>query len=113
MTISKDQEERAKRLNAAIVASGLSYEELYKLTGIPSSSLQRYASGATKKIPIDYLIILAEVLKIDAETLIWGEKEALPDERSATVEIVKNMSESEFDRLNTVIKAMYPDKFDK
>ena len=57
MTIQEIQELRAKRLSNAIEKSGLSYPELEKLTGISKSSLQRYATGVTKKIPIDCLEI--------------------------------------------------------
>lgn len=106
MTLSEIQEKRAQRLSAAIKASGLSYTELEKLTGIPSSSLQRYASGTTKKIPTDYLVIIANVLHIDAQTLIWGDsketKEALPTEaESAFFDKIKGLqlSQAELDRI--------------
>ena len=73
MTIKETQELRAQRLNAAIEKSGLSYPELEKLTGISKSSLQRYATGVTKKIPIDYLEKLAKVLNLDPAYLVFGE----------------------------------------
>lgn len=70
MTIKETQELRAQRLNAAIEKSGLSYPELEKLTGISKSSLQRYATGTTKKIPIDCLEKLAKVLNSSPVTRI-------------------------------------------
>lgn len=73
MTIKETQELRAQRLNAVIEKSGLSYPELEKLTGISKSSLQRYATGATKKIPIDCLEKLAKVLNLDPAYLVFGE----------------------------------------
>ena len=38
-----------QRLKESIEKSGLSYVELEKKTGIAKSSIQRYASGTTKK----------------------------------------------------------------
>ena len=68
-------DERAARLREAIERSGLSYPELEKLTGVPKSSLQRYATGVTKKIPIDCIEKIAEVTGTDARYLMgWSEK---------------------------------------
>ena len=44
---------RSERIKKAIDDSGYSYPELEKLTGISKSSIHRYATGETKKIPID------------------------------------------------------------
>jgi len=51
--------ERSKRIYKAITASGLSYGELSKLTGVPKSALQRYATGETEKVPIDRMEAIA------------------------------------------------------
>ena len=45
--------ERAKRIKQLVKKSGRSYQELEKITGVAKSSLQRYASGVTTKIPLD------------------------------------------------------------
>lgn len=71
------QDLRAKRINSAISASGYTYEELSKLTGASKSSIQRYATGETKKIPIDFIEELARVLKVDARYLICWDDEKL------------------------------------
>ena len=42
-------DERAKRISKAIEKCGYSYPELSKITSISKSSLQRYATGETKK----------------------------------------------------------------
>lgn len=57
------QDLRAKRLSEAIAKSGYTYAELEKLTGISKSSLQRYATGETKKVPIDCIEIIAKITK--------------------------------------------------
>ena len=66
--------ERAKRINEAIEKSGYSYPELSKLTGISKSSLQRYATGETKKIPIDCIKKIAEVTHVSAKYLMCWEE---------------------------------------
>lgn len=45
--------ERAQRIKKLVEESNKSYQELEKLTGVSKSSLQRYASGVTTKIPLD------------------------------------------------------------
>ena len=44
---------RSDRIKSLIDKSGKSYQELERLTGIKKSSLQRYASGTTAKIPLE------------------------------------------------------------
>jgi repressor LexA len=72
---------RAKRINEAIKASGLSYAELEKMTGFSKSSIQRYATGETKKIPVDFIEKLANITNTDVRYLMGWEDEqpnALP-----------------------------------
>lgn len=45
--------DRAGRIKKLVKDSGKSYAELEKITGVAKSSLQRYASGVTTKIPLD------------------------------------------------------------
>ena len=66
--------ERAKRINEAIEKSGYSYAELSELTGVSKSSLQRYATGETKKIPIDCIEKIAAATRTDARYLMcWDD----------------------------------------
>ncbi len=53
------------RLKCSIENSKLSYVELEKRTGIAKSSIQRYASGSTKKIPVDAVIKIAQATDVD------------------------------------------------
>ncbi|MCR4889333.1 MAG: XRE family transcriptional regulator [Ruminococcus sp.] len=67
-------DERIKRLRQAIEQSGLTYAELGKKTGIAKSSLQRYATGATKKIPIDNIEAIAKATNVSAKYLMcWDD----------------------------------------
>ena len=59
MTAVQDTPER---LLALIQRKGVSYAELERLSGVPKSAIQRYATGVTRKIPIDRVIAIAEAL---------------------------------------------------
>lgn len=62
------------RILTAISNSNLSYGELSKLTGIPKSALQRYATGETGKIPINRIEAIAKATHVTPEYLMgWAE----------------------------------------
>ena len=76
---------RSERIKALVEKSDLSYQELEKLTGIKKSSLQRYASGATTKIPLDVIEKLSVAFHVSQEYLMgWDEKENSPSEPQLT-----------------------------
>ena len=71
----------SERIKGLIEKSGLSYIELEKLTGIKKSSLQRYASGVTTKIPLDVIEKLSIAFNVSQEYLMgWDEKNDSPAE---------------------------------
>lgn len=65
-----------ERLKNSIEASKLSYVELEKKTGIAKSSIQRYASGTTKKIPIDAIQAIAKACGVSAAYIMGWESNA-------------------------------------
>ena len=76
---------RSERIKALVERSELSYQELEKLTGIKKSSLQRYASGATTKIPLDVIEKLSTAFNVSQEYLMgWDEKKDSPSEPQLT-----------------------------
>lgn len=76
---------RSERIKALVDSSALSYQELEKLTGIKKSSLQRYASGVTTKIPLDVIEKLSKSFNVSQEYLMgWDEKKDSPSELSLT-----------------------------
>jgi transcriptional regulator with XRE-family HTH domain len=76
---------RSERIKSLIEQSGRSYQELEKLTGIKKSSLQRYASGVTTKIPLDVIEKLSTAFNVSQEYLMgWEEKESSPSEPQLT-----------------------------
>jgi len=69
-------DERSLRIKKLIEESGLSYQELAKRTGVPKSSLQRYASGTTSKIPLDAVEKITAGLGVDPRYIMcWEEVE--------------------------------------
>lgn len=72
---------RAERIKLLVEQSGKSYQELEKLTGIKKSSLQRYASGVTAKIPLDVIEKLSKYFGVSQEYLMgWDEEKKTPEE---------------------------------
>lgn len=70
----------SKRLFQEITSKGYSYGDMAKLTGIPKSAIQRYATGETEKIPLNRLEKMASVLNISTGYLMgWEEKFKLKD----------------------------------
>ena len=65
---------RSERIKFLIEKSGHSYQEMEKITGIKKSSLQRYASGATTKIPLHVIEKLSKAFNVSQEYLMgWTE----------------------------------------
>ena len=69
--------ERAKRIKGLIEQSGKTYQELEKITGVKKSTLQRYASGVTAKIPMDVIETLETAFNVPRGYIMgWEEKPA-------------------------------------
>ena len=69
--------ECSDRILQALKQADLSYGELAKLTGISKSALQRYATGETKKIPIDSIEAIAKATNVSAQYLMgWDKSES-------------------------------------
>ena len=66
------------RLKECIEKSGLTYMELEKKTGIAKSSIQRYANGSTKKIPIDAIQAIAKAVDVPATYIMGWEQNVTP-----------------------------------
>jgi transcriptional regulator with XRE-family HTH domain len=78
---------RSERIKTLIEQSKKSYQELERLTGIKKSSLQRYASGVTTKIPLDVIEKLSVTFNVSQEYLMgWDEniQKKSPEESKLT-----------------------------
>lgn len=73
---------RSERIKILIENSGKSYQDLEKLTGVKKSSLQRYASGETAKIPLTVIEKLSKAFGVSQAYLMgWSDdKENSPTE---------------------------------
>ena len=69
--------ERAARIKKLIDGSGKSYRDLENITGVNRSTLQRYATGTTSKIPMDVVQRLEEAFGVPRGYIMgWEEKPA-------------------------------------
>ena len=69
------------RIRSEMQRHSLTLLEVEKRTGIKKSSLQRYVSGTTGKIPLSVIEKLAELFGTTPEYLMgWDEKESSPSE---------------------------------
>lgn len=80
--MAPDVQDIIRRLKESIENSGLSYVELEKKTGIAKSSIQRYASGTTKKVPIDAIQAIAKATGASAAYIMgWEEEKEQPPDK--------------------------------
>lgn len=78
----------------AMKEKDMSYGELAKATGLSKTTVYKYATGITKKIPVESLDKIAKALNIDVMDLFYADKEKVgfPD--------VMVMNEGEIDKLS-------------
>ncbi len=112
--------EITQRLYTAIMEKGISYGELARLTGIPKSAIQRYATGTTGKIPLERLSLLAAALGIPRSALTGWEENPSPApaaEREELPEITmiaragKKMSPERRQDMLQLLKIAFPEEF--
>lgn len=103
---------RSERIRSLIEQSGKSYQELEKITGIKKSSLQRYASGVTTKIPLDVIEKLSVAFNVSQEYLMgWDEKKNSPSEPQLTegekvlIDLFRNVPEEHQQMVLQMIRA--------
>lgn len=93
---------RSERIKQLIEQSGRSYQELERITGVKKSSLQRYASGATTKIPLDVIEKLSATFGVSQEYLMgWIDEdkkdppteEVLTDGEKMVLELFRKIPE--------------------
>lgn len=90
--------EISKRLYQAIISKNYSYGDMAKLTGIPKSAIQRYATGETEKIPLDRLEKMAAVLDVSSSYLMgWDE--------STVTATTESTSEAELPEITMIARA--------
>lgn len=98
--------ERANRIKELVMESGKTYTELEKITGVSKSSLQRYASGITTKIPLEVVEKLEIAFGVPRGYIMgWSEKTAtesgsgLSEAKQQLIALAENCSDEEATRL--------------
>lgn len=89
----------SEKLSYAMREKKISIRELSDMTGIPKSAIQRYTSGATDKIPIDRMMLMAEALGIEP-AFVMGWNDA-PSIETQDADPVKAELVSIYDKLNS------------
>lgn len=97
--------ERSKRVKDAISAKHYTFEELEKLTGISRSTLQRYVTGTTDKIPVTFYEAIAAATDTPVDyllclELIISEKEIAPikQDRSDVIKRINSLPDEKFEK---------------
>lgn len=70
--------ERAQRIKKLVEESGKTYQELERITGVAKSSLQRYASGVTTKIPLEVVEKLEKAFGVPRGYIMGWQTEQEP-----------------------------------
>ena len=76
---------QSDRIKYEMQRNDLTLLEIEQKTGIKKSSMQRYVSGTTGKIPLSVIEKLADLFDVSAAYLMgWDEKEDSPSEPKLT-----------------------------
>ena len=68
-----------EKIKAARESKGLSYSQLAEKSGLKKSTLQRYETGATRKIPIEVIGVLESCLGLERGSLMGWNVGNVPD----------------------------------
>ena len=76
---------QSDRIKNEMLRNSLTLVEIEQRTGIKKSSMQRYVSGQTGKIPMSAIEKLADLFGVSGAYLMgWDEKESSPSELQLT-----------------------------
>ena len=76
---------QSDRIKNEMLRNSLTLVEIEQRTGIKKSSMQRYVSGQTGKIPMSAIEKLADLFGVSGAYLMgWDEKESSPSEPQLT-----------------------------
>ena len=93
-----------KRIYECIHNSGLSYAELSNRTGIAKSALHRYATGQTKKIPIDAVRLIADATGVSTSYIMGWED----NKSDYKINPSKNYDLSQYENISPVKLKRFP-----
>ena len=102
-------DKRSARIKELIEDSGKSYQELETITGIKKSTLQRYASGTTSKIPITAIEKLSQAFNVSPRYMMgWEEVQQKND--ALTDIVIRLRTDEEFLSIVQRLNIMDPEK---
>ncbi len=105
--------ERRKRLLEVIQTNHLTYVELEKMIGVAKSSIQRYLTGETAKIPIDFFEKIALVTNTPVEYLTCLDKETnekivpINANQDDLLEVMQQLNEGNQDRVKEYANLLF------
>lgn len=105
--IAELMKERRYRLEKLMHEKNITIVKLGELTGVAKSSIQRYLTGETAKIPIDFFEKVAKVTGTDIQYLTcFDTKKAPEDIRSGVGTKIGSLSQSQLDRLEGYLDSL-------
>lgn len=112
--ITNEMNEITARLREVIEESGLSYAALHRKTGIAKSSLQRYATGQIKRIPIENIQKIADACNASARYIMgWEEpspveqkQDELFEKRKLLFDLSSKATEEDLDKFIKMLNVM-------
>lgn len=79
-------QEISEKITDLMGKQDVSYRDLAKITSIPTAALQRYATGGTRKIPLDRVEKIASALHVSAAYLLGWDATEEKDNKSRDLE---------------------------
>lgn len=103
LVLSKLQEEYEK--------SGLSYERIEKMTGLSHSSVQRYITGRSKKIPFFDLVEICNAIGCDiTEIISMVEETGYSEKRNTLISLAERIPESKVQVMIDLLQSFLEDE---
>lgn len=104
--------EISKRLSKVISDSNKSYADLEKETNIAKSSIQRYATGKTKKIPIDAVEKIAKATNSSASWIMgWSQAETEKKNDAIADIILKLRTDNDYLEVVQALRDLTPEQY--
>lgn len=94
--------ERRRRLSKVMQDNHITLVELEKMTGVAKSSIQRYLTGETSKMPIDFFdkVAIATGTPVDYLTCFDKQKNtSIGTDRGEFAEFLSKLSEQEYEQV--------------
>lgn len=104
----------SERIKILFEQSQMTYIEIEKKTGISKSALQRYASGITKKIPIDAVekiaklfgVTVAYIMGCDIEKPAIDKGNGLSQKRQRFYDKIMELDNRQFQIVNEIVDSV-------